>query len=436
MRDHARQIYRAALQAVDPYNAVKNAVKRSGSILTVGGQDLDLAAYQRILVIGAGKASAPMALAMEELLGPVAGVVLVKDGHLAPVNYIKLLEASHPLPDKRSVQGARAIMELVQSAGADTLIFNLLSGGGSALMVAPAKGISLADKQRMTELLLAAGADINQINMVRKHLSLLKGGRLAQLAAPARLVSLIISDVVGDRLDSIASGPTVADASTWRDVGDIFTEFNLWAQAPAAICRLLQAGLAGEAPDTPKDIPDTSSNLIVASNRQALMAAKEKALALGYNSLLLSSGIAGDTSEAAGFHAAIAREVRQNRQPVAAPACIISGGETTVALPQHHGLGGRNQEFVLTALRHIRDLPGVLVLSLGTDGNDGPTDAAGGQVDSASWQKARELGLDYYDCLARHDAYNFLKATGDLIITGPTNTNVMDLHLLMIADGS
>jgi hydroxypyruvate reductase len=431
--DHARLIINQALRAVDPARALKKALRRQGNTLLLGDWRLDLAEYKNILVVGAGKASAPMAQALEEVLGrPLSGLVVVKDGYLAPCQGITLLEASHPLPDDRGVQAGLGISRLLSQAGADSLIFNLISGGGSSLLPAPAPGITLADKQATTQALLEAGADINQINAVRKHLSSLKGGGLARLAAPARLVSLIISDVMGNPLDVIASGPSVADPSTWQEVSEIFDQFSLWTKLPPSVCQRVEAGRQGKIAETSKEEFRHVINYIIADNRLALQAAARQASALGYHTVLLSSSLGGDSAAAAAFHMALAREARQWGQPAAAPACLLSGGETVVTLPEKHGLGGRNQHFALAALSEVANLPGVTVICLGSDGSDGPTDAAGAWVDSLTWGKAQELGLDYGKALRGCDAYNFFQASGNLIITGPTNTNVMDLRLILI----
>lgn len=432
MRNQARLIYDAALKAVDPCQSVKNSLKLENNTLRAGTHLFDLSRFSRIVAIGAGKASAPMAQAVEEILGPLSGLIVVKDGHGAPLKGITLCEASHPVPDERGQEGAARLMKIIKEADERTLIINLLSGGGSALLPAPAPGITLADKQLTTSLLLAAGADITQMNAVRKHLSQLKGGQMARLAGRATILNLIISDVVGDKLDTIASGPTVADSSTWQDVADIFNAFNLWAAIPASVALRVRQGLNGKIADTPKNDFPNMYNVIVASNRVALNAACAQATSLGFNTLLLSSFIEGDTKEAALNHLAIVREILASGMPLAPPACLISGGETTVVLPKDHGKGGRNQEFALHLVDGLRLLPRALGLSLGTDGNDGPTDAAGAMVDYTTWEKAKALRLDLADYKKRHDAYNFFAQTNDLIITGPTNTNVMDLHLFLI----
>ncbi|MFZ5584780.1 MAG: glycerate kinase type-2 family protein [Thermodesulfobacteriota bacterium] len=439
LRQDADSILRSSLQAVDPYVAVKAALSLTGDRLRVGGRSLDLTRYDRIIAVGAGKAGAPMAQALEDVLGGrlKAGRVVVKDEHTAPTRVVELYEASHPVPDERGVAAGHKLAELLKAhADPRTLVFCLLSGGGSALMVAPAEGVSLADKQATTRLLLACGADIGEINAIRKHLSQLKGGNLARLAHPAQVVSLIVSDVVGDRLDVIASGPTVGDNSTWADVAAILDRYQIRDQAPEPVRRRLAAGLAGKIPDTPKpgqaDLTGVV-NLVVASNFQALEAAAAEARRLGYAPLILSSSIEGETKDVARLHAALAQEVRRSGHPLPAPCCLISGGETTVNLGQDFGQGGRNQEFALAAALDIKDLPGVLVLSAGTDGTDGPTDAAGALADGQTIARGLAQGLKALDHLDRHDAYPYFKALGDLIVTGPTRTNVMDVRLVLVA---
>ncbi len=438
LRTDASQIIAAALASVDPWRAVSSALRLKGDILGVGGQTVDLNRYGRIVVVGAGKAGAPMAQAVEQVLGPriSEGRVVVKDGHGAATEFIKITEASHPVPDERGVEAGRGIAELVRRhAKPDTLFLCLISGGGSALLVAPAEGVSLADKQQTTRLLLASGADIGEINAIRKHLSQLKGGNLARLAAPGKLISLIISDVVGDRLDVIASGPTVADLSTWEDCREILTRYGIWEQVPAPVRGRIEQGLAGLIPDTPKPGDPALagvSNLIVSSNRLAIQEALGQADRLGYTPMLLSTTIEGETKDVARMHAAMAREVVASGNPLAAPCCLLSGGETTVTLGERFGLGGRNMEFALAAALDLEGTPGVLAVSLGTDGTDGPTEAAGAWADGQSVARGRELGLKARDFLAGHDAYHFFKPLGDLIVTGPTRTNVMDLRFMLV----
>ncbi|MCB2186685.1 MAG: glycerate kinase [Deltaproteobacteria bacterium] len=438
LREKASAIINAALRAVDPAQAVKAALQREGDLLRVGGETLDLTTFRRVIVVGAGKAGAPMAQAVEEILGDRLdrGLVVVKDGHTLPTRRVELREASHPVPDRRGVEAAGEIRQLVAGEAApDTLFLCLISGGGSALLVEPATGLSLADKQETTRLLLASGADIAEMNTIRKHLSALKGGQLARLAEPGRLVTLIISDVVGDRLDVIASGPTVADLTTWADAERVLETRGIVDKAPPAVWSRIQAGLAGELPETPK--PGDScltrvSNLVISNNRRAMAAAAAEAQAQGFTPLVLSTTIEGETRDVARMHAAIAREVRASGQPLAAPCALLSGGETTVTLGEVCGAGGRNQEFALAAALDLAGLADVLAVSFGTDGTDGPTDAAGAWADGLTVERARALDLDPREVLARHDAYPFFQKLGDLIITGPTLTNVMDVRLMLV----
>ncbi|MCB2190716.1 MAG: glycerate kinase [Deltaproteobacteria bacterium] len=438
LRADADLIIKAALASVDPFGAVTQTLKLDGDQLTIGEQSLDLGGFKRIVVVGAGKAGAPMAQAVEQVLGDRIGTgrVVVKDGHGSPTEVIQIMEASHPVPDDRGVEAGRSIANLVrEEAAPDTLFLCLLSGGGSALLVAPADEVSLADKQQTTRLLLASGADIAEINAIRKHLSQLKGGNLARLAAPGRLVSLIISDVVADRLDVIASGPTVADLSTWEECRDILVRYGIWDQVPTPVRQRIEQGLAGEIADTPK--PGDSAlagvtNLIVSSNRMAVDQALGQAEKLGYAPLLLSTTIEGETKDVARMHAAMAREVIASGNPLPAPCCLLSGGETTVTLGEEPGTGGRNMEFALAAALDLDGLPGVLAVSVGTDGTDGPTDAAGAWADGHSVARGAGQGLKARRFLERHDAYNYFKPLDDLIITGPTRTNVMDLRLMLV----
>ena len=437
LRSHAQDIWRACLAAVDPYQAVRQALSLEGSRLRVGGQEYDLGRFRRIIAVGAGKAGAPMAQALEDVLGPrlTAGRVVVKEGHAGPTRVIQLLEASHPLPDQRGLAAGQALAQLLEEADQETLVFCLLSGGGSALLVAPAPGLTLADKQETTRLLLACGADIAEINAVRKHLSQLKGGGLARLAAPATLISLIVSDVVGDPLDVIASGPTVADASTWADVRGVLRRYGLLHQVPPVVRQRLEMGVAGRLADTPKpgqDFFDRVRNLIVAGNRQALLAGLARAGELGYRGLLLSSSLTGEARVLGGVLAALAREVCASGHPLAPPCCLISGGESTVTLGPAPGQGGRNQELALAAALGLQGLEGVLLLSAGSDGSDGPTDAAGALAHGQSVPGGLALGLRARRHLERHDAYPFFEALGDLFITGPTRTNVMDIQILLV----
>ena len=436
IRSDARGIFDAALQAVDPAAATRRHVVRNGDRLDIGGHAVDLDRIDRICIVGAGKAGAVMAGAMESILGDrlSGGVVNVKYGHTAPLRRVELIEAGHPIPDIAGVAGSEKIVSLLDNLGADDLVFCLLSGGGSALLPLPASGVTLEEKQTVTGRLLDCGATINEINTVRKHISRVKGGQLARLASPARMVSLVLSDVIGDPLDVIASGPTVPDESTYADCGKIVGRYGLEKDLPPSVMRYLEKGVNGNEPETPgpgDPVFDRTQNIMIANNRLALDTARIEAEKRGYNPLVLSSSIDGETREVARVYAAMAREIERHGDPVRRPACVISGGETTVTL-KGGGQGGRNQEFVLAATAGIAGLDRTVVFSAGTDGTDGPTDAAGAVADGRTLARAAERGLDAEAYLDENDAYNFFEPLGDLVITGPTHTNVMDLRLLLV----
>jgi glycerate 2-kinase len=436
MREHAMKIFQAGLQAVDPVEAIIRHVTLNDNALIISGRQFNLKDYDRILVVGAGKAVAPMAKAVEDLLGDRIsdGVIVVKDDHGLPLKKIKVCEASHPVPDERGVKGTEEILSLVEKAGARDLVICLISGGGSALLIAPVGGISLEDKQNATKLLLACGATIHEFNAVRKHLSRAKGGRLAQMAYPATVTSLILSDVVGDDLDVIASGPTVPDSSTFYDAAQILKDYGIWDQLAPAVRNHLEKGTSGQIEDTPKSdnaVFQQCSQMLVGTNLQALKAAGQAAKWLGYRSLILSSKVEGEAREVAKFYAAIAREVLSSENPLKPPVCVLAGGETTVTLTGE-GRGGRNQEFALAAAMAIEGLDNMVVLCGGTDGTDGPTDAAGAIADGTTLARARKNGLDPKDFLRRNDSYNFFQKLQNLVMTGPTRTNVMDIYMLLV----
>ncbi len=437
LRRHAMEIFQAALKAVDPVEAILRHVKLENEVLQIGHQRFELNDFDRVLVVGAGKAGAPMARALENLLGERIddGAIVVKEGHGLPLDHVRIHEASHPVPDGRGIRGAEEILALVKEAGERDLVICVISGGGSALLVAPAEGVTLEDKQEVTRLLLACGADIHEINTVRKHLSRAKGGGLARLAYPATVVSLILSDVIGDDLNVIASGPAVPDTSTFADARGVFQKYDIWDRVPKSVRHRIQLGLAGDFEDTPKAgdaVFRRCYSELVGTNIQALIAAGRAAQGLGYQPLILSSTVEGEAREVVKMFTAFAKEVRSSGNPLAAPACILCGGETTVTI-QGEGKGGRNQEFALASAMIIAGMDNVLVLSGGTDGTDGPTDAAGAIADGRTIARAEAIGLDPLDCLRRNDAYHFFQPLQDLIITGPTRTNVSDVYMLLIA---
>lgn len=449
-RVDARAIFEAAVSAVRPDVAVRRHLRVEGESLVVSGAvgaaapvRIDLRSVRRVLVVGAGKASALMAAEVEAALGArvSAGAVTVKYDHGVPLARVRVVEAGHPVPDEAGLRGAEAALGLLASAGPDDLVVSVISGGGSALWPAPVEGVTLAEKQALTGLLLRSGATIHEINTLRKHLSRLKGGGLARAANGARVVNLMLSDVLGDDLSAIASGPAVPDPSTYADAWRVLARYGLESDLPAATRARLEAGRRGEAPETPKPGDPVFArvvNVVVGSNRQAVDAAAEEAARRGYHPLVLSTFVDGETRDVARVHAAIAREVEATGQPLPAPACLLSGGETTVTI-RGDGKGGRNQEFALAAGLALAGFPDgapplarTTVLSGGTDGTDGPTDAAGALADAALMADAAARGLDAAAALARHDSYRFFEPLGGLVVTGPTRTNVMDVRIVLV----
>ena len=444
LREHARAIWQAGVDAVAPGRLIRAAMRVRGGTLKIGSLSLPLDEIGSIAVVGTGKAGAAMSRAVEDVLGErlmhekrLHGWVNVPDETVIPLRHVQLYGA-RAAPDNKptaaGVEGARRIRAIVESLGHNDLAICLISGGGSALLPAPVAGITLADKQAVTGLLHSAGATIGQMNAVRKHLSELKGGGLARAFRGRLLVSLIISDVVGDPLDVIASGPTAPDTSTFVDAVAVLTLFQLVDRVPPSVLEYLRAGASGEQPETLKRLPKNVANFVIGNNGTALQAAARAARALGFRVLNLSSFVEGDSRQVGTVLAGIARGVRERREPIAPPVCILSGGETTVTLGSDHGLGGRNQELVLAALHHLgpNGLKDVLVLSGGTDGEDGPTDAAGAFGDEALLRQAVRLDLKPAEFLASHDSYHFFEPLGGLIKTGLTDTNVMDLQVVLV----
>lgn len=425
LRQAARAIFDAALAAGDVAPLVRHALA-----------DVRPTKEGRVRVVGAGKASGAMAAAAEAALGDAItdGLVVVKDGYRAATRRIRIVEAGHPVPDARGEAAARKIRAVAEAAGADDLLLVLVSGGGSALTPAPVPPITLGDKQAMTRLLLAAGANINQLNAVRKHCSLLKGGQLARAAAPARVRALLLSDVIGDPLDVIASGPTAPDVSTFGEALAVLRHFDLLDRAPASIVERLERGGRGDVPETPKPedpIFRRVSNTVIGNNALVVDAAAARARALGYAPHVLTRSLDGEAREVAGRLVALARDIQGGRGPVTPPACVIAGGETTVTV-RGHGRGGRCQELGLAAAIALDGLGGIAALAAGTDGTDGPTDAAGALVDGGSVGRARARGIDAAARLEDNDSNPALAAAGDLVVTGPTNTNLLDLYLMLI----
>ena len=435
--EHARAIFNAGLAAAEPGLCVHRALSIADDVLQCGTLHLPLDSISRLRVIGAGKATPAMALAAEEILGDriEIGAINTKYGHALTLQHIETFECGHPVPDAPGVAGAQRQLELLEDLDSDALVLCLFSGGGSALLPAPADGLSLAEKQETTRLLLACGATIDEINVLRIHLSSVKGGLLARAAKPARVLALMLSDVIGDPLDTIASGPTSPDPTTFFYCLELVDRYDLRRQLPATVRQRLENGSNGLLAETPKTGDPcfaATENIVIGNSSLAIDAATQKARAFGYEVLVLTSRLQGEAREAAVTLPAIAQEIASANRPVTSPACVIAGGETTVTL-RGDGKGGRNQELALSAALHLDGWPAITLFSGGTDGTDGPTDAAGAIVDGHTLTSARKQGLDARDFLARNDSYNFFHALNDLVITGPTGTNVMDLQILLIS---
>ncbi len=438
LRDHAHgqaltEIMAAALHAVDPANAVRHALRRDGAAIVVGERRYKQ--IKRVIVVGAGKAGAPMTEAVVDVLGERVdtGLVIVKHGHAGTtggrVGPIAVLEGGHPVPDERGMAAAQQLATLLRSLDADDLVLMLVSGGGSALLTLPVPPLTLHDLQALTDALLRCGATIGEINALRKHCTALGGGQLARRAAPAQVASLIVSDVVGSALDVIASGPTAPDPSTFVQAWAVVERYELETVLPAAIITRLQHGMVGAVVETPK--PDDGlwervQNQVIASNAVAAEAALAAARERGFNALLLTTFLEGEARDVGRMLAAVARELVQRDGPLPRPALIVAGGETTVTL-HGDGMGGRNQEVALGAVEGLSGLPHTLLVALATDGGDGPTDAAGAVVTGETLNRGRTLGLNPVTFLQRNDAYPFFAALDDLLRPGPTLTNVNDL---------
>ena len=430
-RDQITKLFHAALHAADPYEAVR---LHTGKILSVYEEE----GFQKLVVIGLGKAASPMLKATMDDLGERVkeGIIITKYGH-ADQTYesdsIKVYEAGHPLPDENGVRGTEEVINLLKEADRNTLVVCLISGGGSALLVSPYSGITLQEKQKATELLLKAGADIFELNTVRKHISEVKGGRLAEIAYPARVISLILSDVIGDRLDVIASGPTAPDKTSYRDAVRIIERYRLRDAMPRSIMDTLARGIKGLVPEMPKEsspVFQRVENIIVGSNKKAIDAVRERAVTLGFETSVVSTEIQGEARFIGKWLAKKAMELKASRVSDD-KICLISGGETTVTV-RGKGTGGRNMELALSFAMEIEGKSGITFLSAGTDGTDGPTDAAGAVVDGETVPKARALGMNPEEYLENNDSYHFFEKADGLFITGPTGTNVMDIQITFL----
>lgn len=432
------EIVNKAIASADSASAMRRRLKLEGERLKIGTHEFDLSRIEKIIVVGGGKASGNMAEVLEEILGDkvTGGVVNVPEGMASKyrARKIDLVEAGHPLPTEAGVRGAEKMMKLVSGLGPKDLVICLLSGGGSALVTLPADGISLDEMRETTQLLLKSGASIQEVNAVRKHLSRVKGGQLAKAAHPARVITLLVSDVVGDRLDTIASGPTHPDQTTFSDALAVVEKYGIAEKVPGNVLKRLKGGAEGKEPETPKPGEKYFRNTfheIIASNADAVGAAAGIGKSHGFNVSTLTTAMQGEAREVGAHLAATAKEVMKVGKPVSRPALLISGGETTVTV-KGEGVGGRNQELVLSAAIGISGLENVVVASFSTDGIDGPTDAAGAVADGFTLERAKHLGLDSKAYLERNDSYSFFKGLGDLLVTGPTGTNVMDVTCLIL----
>jgi glycerate 2-kinase len=428
-RAAAYAIWEAALAAAAPAPLVESALRRDRQVLSAGQLSLDLSRVARVLVLGAGKASAAMVVAVEEILGDRidGGLVVVKDGYVRPAKRLRVLEAGHPIPDARGQRAVAELLELAESAREDDLVVFLLSGGASALLPAPAPPITIEDKRALTRLLLEGGADIRDLNAVRKHLSLVKGGQLARAAEPAFVLTLALSDVTGNPLDVIGSGPTAPDQTTYADALSVLDRFGIRDRAPASVRERLEAGDRGELPETPK--PDDPlfarvTNVVIGDNSLVADAAARQAAELGYAAHVATRELSGEARD-------VARQLIGQARALTAPACLVAAGETTVTV-RGTGLGGRCQEFALAAATALGGASGVTVLAAGTDGTDGPTDAAGAVADHGTVSRAARKGLDAAAYLAANDSHRFFRELGDLIVPGPTCTNLLDLYLVIV----
>jgi glycerate 2-kinase len=433
-RQKAIEIFLAGVESVKPENLISRFVSVNQNILQIEDIALDLSVLQNIIVVGAGKASAAMARAIENILGSeiAAGHIVTKYDHSVPLEFIKVTEAGHPVPDENGIRGTERILSMVNKAGKDDLVICLISGGGSALLADVPEGCTLDDLKSLNAVLLKTGANIKEMNCIRKHLSKVKGGQLAKSAFPARIVSLILSDVIGDPLDVIASGPTAPDPTTFEDALSIIQKYGIENDVPRQILSVLRAGYEKQRPETLKDTDEMfllTNNLIIGTNLLALKTASEKAESFGYESHIVTNTLGGDVKDVAIFIMDCINTFRQENSNK--KTCFLFAGEPTIKV-EESGLGGRNQHLALIMARLLEDRPGITFLSGGTDGSDGPTEATGAVVDSETSGNALNLSLSMEQYIKNCNSYNFFKQVGGLIITGPTQTNVMDIMVVLI----
>ena len=436
LRRIALDIVDHALTKADPYKAVKELVRLEGDVLLVGELRLDLKEHGRIFLLGTGKATYPIAKALEEILGNRIedGVIICKYGQEGTLAHARLYFSSHPIPDEAGYRAAGEALALARKTAPGDIVFAGITGGSSALMPYPVEGVTLDEKKQVNKLLLTCSANIIEINAVRKHLSRIKGGWLAKTIHPrAHLINLTVSDVIGDPLDYITC-PTVPDTSSFDDARRTLTKYELWDKVPASVSSYLKAG--GASQETPKDLSDHKiDNFIIVAGTAACDGAAQRARELNFETMVLSTMLEGESRELGGTFAAVAKEILLNQRPLKPPCVIIGGGETTVRITGQAGQGGPNQEFSLGAALWIDQIGDVVIIGQDTDGTDGPTDYAGGIVDNFTAERARKLGVDLYAALNRHDATPALVKLEDAILTGATGTNVNDLKLMLVMPG-
>lgn len=427
----ARSLIDTGIRSVDPYTAVRDTLSLTDGVLSIGERKWDVKSYDRVYVAGIGKAAFPMAKAADELLKPSESYFITKPDSVKQLEHIEALTGGHPNPTREGVKASQQLIDLAERAGEDTLFIFLVSGGGSALFCAPVEEVPFEDFKRTNELLLQSGANIHEINSVRKHISRVKGGRFAQLIDPAPTISLILSDVVGDSLDVIASGPTVPDKSSFEDALAVFEKYTLKEKVPTSVLEYLSLGVEGKREETLKKELPTVHNVIIGNNLKALRAVREEAEEQGFNGIILSSQIEGEAREIGITHAGIAKEVQDSQTPVSPPAAVISGGEATVTLDRE-GRGGPNREFVLGAATKIEGREGILVAAVDTDGVDG-VGKSGALADGDTVLRSK---LDPNKTLKTHETEDFFDELGDSIALGETGTNVNDLRIMLITEAS
>jgi len=432
-RKIALDIIEYAIRIINGYEITKKTVSIKNDKLIVKDLTYDLSSIRGIYVIGAGKATFSIAQALDEILGSriKKGIVIVKRGENRRLKHIEVIEAGHPVPDEAGLEGARKIVEIAKEAKERDLVFCVITGGASALMPLPAGNISLEDKKKVNELLLTCGATIDEINTVRKHISAIKGGRLAKYIHPAEIVNLIVIDEIAGR----PWGPTVPDMTTFEDAVNVLKKYDLWEKVPESVKEHLKRGMNDPSLETlkPQDFKDFKvHNIILADNEIMCEAAKKRAEELGFKSLILSTRLEGESREAGVVLASIAKEIEEKGRPIKPPCVLIMGGETTVTITGPHGKGGPSQELVLGASLKISGSKKIVIASIDTDGTDGPTEIAGGIVDGYTLKRAEELGIDIFGNLKKHNCYEVLMELQDAFITGPTGTNVMDLDIVVV----